>query len=96
MFGGDLTIEEFRSSCTDKIYKMIEYPMIIINDYVEEIEIANIKSINKMIFKEDTRNTMSSNDSDKKRIEDAKLRISKIEKATVTTGNTIEEFIKFG
>jgi hypothetical protein len=95
MFGGELTIEEFRNSTIEnKIYKMIEYPMFVSNDYIEEIDIQNVKAANTKVFKESTTNLKIYN-LDDKRVEDAKMRLSQIEKSTVTVGNTIDRFIKF-
>ena len=38
MFGGQLDINEFRENFKEnKIFKMVEYPMFISNDYMEEI-----------------------------------------------------------
>lgn len=51
MFGGHLTIDEFRSASKEhKIYKMIEYPMFISRDYIETVDIEKIKNINKTLF----------------------------------------------
>lgn len=57
MFGGPLTIEEFRNSTKEQvIYKMIEYPMFISRDYVEKIDLSNIKNANSNIFDESNNN----------------------------------------
>ncbi len=90
MFGGQLTIDEFRNT-NNKIFKMIEYPMIITRDFVEEVDINNMKSINKKLF---TQGSEVKNTSLDKIIEDAKSRV-KIEEATVVKGNTIDKFIQF-
>jgi hypothetical protein len=93
MFGGDLTIEEFRNSFREnKIYKMIEYPMFVCKDYIEEVDIQNIKRVNQNVFVEMQSKTHNLDD---KRVEDARNRLSQIEKSTVTVGNTIDKFIKF-
>lgn len=93
MFGGDLTIEEFRNSFQEnKIYKMVEYPMYVCKDYIEEVDIQNVKRVNQNVFTEVQQKITNLDD---KRIEDAKLRLSQIEKTTVTLGNTIDKFIKF-
>jgi hypothetical protein len=47
IFGGDLDIAEFRN--TTKIFKMVEYPLTIVRDYVEEIDINNIKNMNSSL-----------------------------------------------
>jgi hypothetical protein len=97
MFGGQLTIDEFRYNFTEnKIYKMVEYPMFISNDYMEEIDIKNIKRANHKLFDENnSEQSRVFNNLDDKRVEDAKSRLLIIENATVTVGNTIDKFIKF-
>lgn len=96
MFGGELTIEEFRNSTTEsKLYKMVEYPMIVSRDYIEEIDIANVKNANLKVFDENTFNRVV--ELDDKCVQDARTRLSsQIEKTTVTLGNTIDKFIKIG
>ena len=93
MFGGELNINQFRNSFKEnKIYKMIQYPMFICNDYIEEVDIENIKRVNQNVFSDiPTNKTLNL---DEKRIEDAKNRLSQIEKTTITLGNTIDKFIK--
>lgn len=91
MFGGQLTISEFRKATSEfKIYKMIEYPMCISRDYVEEIDLMNVKTVNMKVFKDNSK--LINLDSD--RIAEAKLRLSEIEKSTISFGNTIDKFIK--
>ena len=93
MFGGDLTIEEFRNAFREnKIYKMIEYPMFVSKDYIEEVDIQNVKRVNHNVFVEMQSKTRNLDD---KRVEDARNRLSQIEKSTITIGNTIDKFIKF-
>jgi hypothetical protein len=94
MFGGELSIEEFRSSTSEsKIYKMMEYPMIVSRDYIEEIDIANVKNANVKVFEESSFTRVVNLDD--KRVNDARTRLSsQIEKSTVTRGNTIDKFIK--
>jgi hypothetical protein len=95
VFGGELGIEEFRSSTKEhKIYKMVEYPMFVSKDYVEEVDIANVKNANTKVFEDSVFSKVVNLDD--KRVQDAKLRLSQIEKTTVTLGNTIDKFIKFG
>jgi hypothetical protein len=94
MFGGELTIEQFReSSRNNLVYKMVEYPMFVSKDYVEEVDIANVKNANTKIF--DDTSFAKVVDLDDKRVQDAKLRLSQIEKTTITGQNTIDKFIKF-
>jgi hypothetical protein len=93
MFGGELTIEEFRNSSKEhKVYKMVEYPMYVSRDYVEEVDISNVKTINTRLFDEHTFNRVVN--LDEKRVQDAKHRLLQMEKTTVTLGNTIDKFIK--
>ena len=92
MFGGELTIEEFRNSFKEhRVYKMIEYPMFVCKDYIEEVDIQNVKRVNQNVFSEMHHKVSNLDD---KRIEDAKFRLSQIEKTTITIGNTIDKFIK--
>lgn len=91
IFGGELNIDEFRNSTLEKkIYKMIDYPMFISRDFIEEIDIKNVKDVNKNIFQEKTIYNL-----DDKRVEDARTRLLNIERSTITLGNTIDKFIKF-
>ena len=92
IFGGELTIEEFRNSFNEnKIYKLVEYPMFVSKDYIEEIDIKNVKKVNQSVFKENTIDKL--HNLDEQRITDAKKRLSKMEKTIVTVGNTIDKFI---
>lgn len=96
MFGGALSIEEFRkSSKENKVYKMIEFPMTIYRDFIEEVDIENVKSINmnvfgktQKIFQENIVNIL-----DEKRVADAKQRVNT--KNNVVTSNSIDKFITF-
>lgn len=79
-FGGKLSISDFREVGANghKVLKMVEYPMFISRDYIEEIDIKNVKNANANVF-------VSGN---------PKLRLqSQIDKTTVLTGNTIDKFI---
>lgn len=95
MFGGKLTIDEFRNmSNENKVLKMVEYPMYVSRDYIEEIDIKNVKNVNAKLFN-DIIDKTPVQALDDKRIEEAKSRLqSQIDKTTVTTGNTIDKFIK--
>jgi hypothetical protein len=94
MFGGELTIDEFRNSSNEnKIYKMIEYPMCIYNDYVEEIDIENVKNANIKLFNKESLAKLINLDD--KRVQDAQSRVSQLESTVITNGNTIDKFIKF-
>jgi hypothetical protein len=93
MFGGELSIEEFRNSFKEnRIYKMIEYPMFVSKDYIEEVDIQNVKRVNQNVFTDNLQQKVSNLDN--KRIEDARIRLSQLEKTTITLGNTIDKFIK--
>ena len=93
MFGGELSIEEFRNSFKEnRIYKMIDYPMYVSKDYIEEVDIQNVKRVNQNVFTDNLQQKVSNLDN--KRIEDARIRLSQIEKTTITLGNTIDKFIK--
>jgi len=51
MFGGELSIEEFRKSSREHtVYKLIKYPMSVCRDYVEEVDIQNVKNKNSSVF----------------------------------------------
>lgn len=94
MFGGELTIDEFRASFTNhKIYKMVEYPMFISRDYVEEVDIVDLKNINTQVFKEHDA-SISTVRLDQKKVEEAKSRLSQYEHITRTSGNTIDKFLE--
>lgn len=93
IFGGELSIEEFRDSVNQhKIYKMINYPMFIAKDYVEEVDLAHVKTVNMKVFKDANVNKLINLDSD--RVAEARLRLSELEKSTISFGNTIDKFIK--
>lgn len=104
MFGGELSIEEFRSSVKEhRIYKMIEYPLCISRDYIEEIDLEKIKNVNISFFKNkntsgnniyNSHNTNNNNNTEKQ-IEEAKERISNNTDNFIVTNNSIDRFIKF-
>ena len=71
---------------------MIEYPMFVSKDYIEEVDIQNVKRVNQNVFTDNLQPKVSNLDN--KRIEDARIRLSQIEKTTITLGNTIDKFIK--
>jgi hypothetical protein len=94
MFGGMLDIDEFRNSIPNKkIYQMIEYPMIIARDYIQEVDLERIKTVNNTVF--NTNDFSRINKLSEKQVEDAKTRVSNHNKNTITTGNTIDKFLKF-
>jgi len=91
MFGGDLTIEEFRNATKErKIYKMVEYPMYISRDYVEEVDLQNLKNINKNLFNK--QHTTFTNSLDDKQLEEVKNRVKS---SVIVTNNSIDKFITF-
>ncbi len=95
MFGGALTIEEFRNSTKEgKIYKMVEYPMFISRDYIEEIDLSIVKNANSNIF--DNKNETLFHKViplDNKKITEAKNRLEKSGNSVKTIGNTLDTFI---
>lgn len=71
--------------------------MFMSKDYVEEVDIANIKSANQNVFVSNShinayKGTPQTHD---KLIRDARTRLSKMEDTVVTPTNTIDKFIKF-
>jgi hypothetical protein len=96
LFGGDLTIEEFRSKFNEKKkYRMVEYPMIISHEYIEELDIANVKNANSNYFGDNT-TVQKIITLDESKINDAKKRLSSNRiKNTITKGNTIDKFLNF-
>lgn len=96
MFGGELSIEEFRNTFNEnKIYKLVEYPMFVSKDYIEEIDIKNIKKVNQNVFNETSNQKLYNGvyNLDEQRITDAKTRLSKMDNTIITIGNTIDKFI---
>jgi hypothetical protein len=92
MFGGELDIEEFRNATKErKVYKMIEYPMYISRDYVEEVDLQNLKNVNKNLFGKQ-QYVQQSNTLDDKKLEEVKNRVSS---SVVVTNNSIDRFITF-
>lgn len=51
IFGGNLSIEEYRQASETKIFKYIRYPMHLVRDYIEEIDLDKLKKSNDYIFK---------------------------------------------
>lgn len=96
LFGGDLTIEEFRSKFNEhKKYRMVEYPMIISHEYIEELDIANVKNANSNYFGDNT-TVQKIITLDESKINDAKKRLSSNKmKNTMAKGNTIDKFLNF-
>lgn len=93
-FGGPLSIDQFRNATKEnKVYKMVEYPMFVLRTYIEEVDIANIKKVNNTVFNDSSRVGI---ENDQRKVEEAKQRLMQKKDTVVTTGNTIETFIKFG
>lgn len=98
MFGGQLSIDEFRNAIHErKIYKMIEYPLSVSRDYIEEIDIKHIKEINTKVFKHNAEKSMGITEDESKlheiKMDNAKKRIEKTTDKVSTTG--INKFIRF-
>ena len=92
MFGGHLTIEEFRNSTKErKVYKMVEYPMYVSRDYVEEVDLQNLKKVNKNLFGKQ-QYAPQTNTLDDKKLEEVKTRV---QSSVVVTNNSIDRFITF-
>lgn len=84
IFGGELSIEEFRSINDDYIFKRVNYPMKII---IEQIEKLNLKpTVNKIVIKE------AQNEINEDLINQAQIRISK-NKEMKTVSNTLDKFL---
>lgn len=95
IFGGQLTIEEFRNSFQEnRIYKMIKYPMSVSRDYIEKVNIQNVKNINVNVFTKINSMKTSTNILDTKKIEETQLRV-KNNKTNVITNNSIDRFLTF-
>lgn len=92
-FGGDMTIEEFRAVSQDnsKIYKLVEYPMYVSKDYIEEVDLINVKNANIKLFSSNNNNNCVNERFDQKKIQDAKTRLE--ESVVITGNNTIDKFI---
>jgi hypothetical protein len=74
MFGGNLSINEFRNCIKEsKIYTMIDYPMFISRDYIKEVDINKVKIANAMVFT-DVKITKDIK-RDNQKIEAAKIRV---------------------
>jgi hypothetical protein len=56
IFGGSLDIDEYRKSFeNNKLYKYVKYPMFVSRDYIEHIDIKNVKDANNYIFNNTTK-----------------------------------------
>jgi hypothetical protein len=88
MFGGDLDIEEFRRATTNKkAYKLLDYPLMVVKEYIEEIDLNILKERNKSISVAEPKNMTLQDD----QIKEAKSRLSRIERPAVD--NTIDKFL---
>jgi hypothetical protein len=95
MFGGELSITDFRNSFKENcIYKMLEYPMCVSRDYIEKVDIQNVKNINVNVFNKINFMKTSTNILDTKKIEETQNRI-KNTKTNVITNNSIDRFLSF-
>jgi hypothetical protein len=70
---------------------MIEYPMYISRDYVEEVDLQNLKKVNKNLFGKQ-QYIPQTNTLDDKKLEQVKNRINS---SVVVTNNSIDRFITF-
>jgi hypothetical protein len=106
IFGGDLTINEFREKSNNgTLYKMINYPMIVIKEFIEEIDLTNLKIQNEKQEVTDNNNNNNSNNNNNNNnnnnkktglehlIASAKTRMTS-KGETVSTENTIDKFLK--
>jgi len=99
MFGGHLSIDEFRNSVKErKIYKMIEYPLCISRDYIEEVDLQKVKNVNMSFFNKNKNQNLyiernQHQNHTEKQIEEAKERVTN--NNFVVTNNSIDRFIKF-
>jgi hypothetical protein len=85
IFGGELTIEQFRNASNDYIFKRINYPMKIIIDQIEKIDL-----VKPIINKSSVSGGQSQINSDI--INQAQIRISK-NKEMKTVTNTLDKFL---
>ena len=95
-FGGELSIEEFRQSTKEhKMYNFIEYPLSICRDYVEEVDIRNVKRLNLKAFNK-TEMVLDNN-----KIEEVQSRltssllINETPEVKGSIGNSMDRFIRF-
>lgn len=50
-FGGKLSIQEYRNAVdSGKMYKFVKYPMFVSRDYIELVDIKNVKEANNYVF----------------------------------------------
>lgn len=92
MFGGQLTIEEFRSATKERrVYKMINYPMYVSRDYVEAVDLNILKKVNKNVFNSKN-NILAPNKLGEKQLDEVKSRINS---NVVVSNNCMDRFIKF-
>ena len=86
IFGGPLTIDEFRKANeTNKIYKILHYPMFISRDYIEEVDTKKLKDNNQSyLIKQPTSITLDTN-----LVNNARERMEQSENKI---GNSIERY----
>ncbi len=85
IFGGELSIEQFRSASNDYIFRRINYPMKIITDQIEKLDL-----VKPIINKSSVSGGQSQIDSEV--INQAQIRISK-NKEMKTVTNTLDKFL---
>jgi hypothetical protein len=91
IFGGKFSIEEFRKATNNGyLYKLIDYPMVIVKEFVEEIDLNNLRLHNEKLNRAATENETITKPTNL--VQNAKIRIkSKLEK--LSTENTIDKFL---
>lgn len=95
MFGGVLSIQEFRDAYKeDKIYEVISYPLIQSNENVNIVNLKNIKNANLKVFKTIKTLENSTNILDVKKINDTRDRVDNINNSA-TKKNNINDFLQF-
>lgn len=99
MFGGLLSIDEFRAATEEKkIYRMIEYPMYISKTYVQEVDVDIVKQANVKVFNDTMKSYVHREDNHHTKVfEDARTRLASSSGTvpTVHQGNSIMNFVKF-
>lgn len=89
MFGGNLEITQFRNATKERrVYRMVKYPMYISRDYIEEVDIGNLKEANKKLFSKQEH--VPKNLLDSSKVQDLK---KKMKDTVIVNNNSIDKFI---
>jgi hypothetical protein len=89
MFGGNLDITQFRNATKERrVYRMVKYPMYISRDYIEEVDIGNLKEANKKLFSKQEH--LPKNLLDSSKVQDLK---KKMKDTVIISNNSIDKFI---